>query len=203
MRLQTCWQGHVLLLVREQSEQDLRQSNILLPTQGVIFGCCRRFDCCASHRVIQERSASFIAKCLLSRSPPFDASLACAQLCQLAKEHPDILVLKVDFDKCRDLVKPLGVKVLGTNPAPSRILQTLSYTFALRYLLICVARAGFLNGACVRVGACVCVLMRVHMVGLYVVLMRYRFSSIVLLHLDIRLTLVEGPLMHGLPQWVC
>eukprot|EP00884_Botryococcus_braunii_P003606 jgi/Botrbrau1/13246/Bobra.0199s0013.1 len=34
------------------------------------------------------------------------------KLCQLAKENPNILVLKVDFDKSRDLVRPLGVKIL-------------------------------------------------------------------------------------------
>lgn len=33
------------------------------------------------------------------------------QLCQIAAENPDILVLKVDFDENRDIVKPLAIKV--------------------------------------------------------------------------------------------
>ena len=33
------------------------------------------------------------------------------QLCQMAKDNPDIVVLKVDFDENRDIVKPLAIKV--------------------------------------------------------------------------------------------
>ena len=38
--------------------------------------------------------------------------LYCApQLCQLCNENPDILLLKVDFDENRDIVKPLAIRV--------------------------------------------------------------------------------------------
>ena len=33
------------------------------------------------------------------------------QLCQMAKDNPDIVVLKIDFDENRDVVKPLAIKV--------------------------------------------------------------------------------------------
>ena len=33
------------------------------------------------------------------------------QLCQLCSENSDILVLKVDFDENRDIVKPLAIRV--------------------------------------------------------------------------------------------
>jgi hypothetical protein len=32
-------------------------------------------------------------------------------LCQLCNENPDILLLKVDFDENRDIVKPLSIRV--------------------------------------------------------------------------------------------
>ncbi|KAK9906881.1 hypothetical protein WJX75_009666 [Coccomyxa subellipsoidea] len=34
------------------------------------------------------------------------------KLCQMCVENPDILLLKVDFDENREVVKPLGIKVL-------------------------------------------------------------------------------------------
>lgn len=33
------------------------------------------------------------------------------QLCQMAQDNPDIVVLKIDFDENRDVVKPLAIKV--------------------------------------------------------------------------------------------
>ena len=38
-------------------------------------------------------------------------SLLRAQLAQLCNENPDIIMLKVDFDENRDIVKPLAIKV--------------------------------------------------------------------------------------------
>ena len=41
------------------------------------------------------------------------------QLCQMAKDNPDIVVLKIDFDENRDVVKPLAIKVRHSAlPAP-------------------------------------------------------------------------------------
>lgn len=37
------------------------------------------------------------------------------QLCQLCNDNPDILLLKVDFDENRDIVKPLAIRV---RPGP-------------------------------------------------------------------------------------
>ncbi|CAK0751164.1 hypothetical protein CVIRNUC_002047 [Coccomyxa viridis] len=34
------------------------------------------------------------------------------KLCQMAQDNPDIVVLKIDFDENRDVVKPLAIKVL-------------------------------------------------------------------------------------------
>ena len=34
------------------------------------------------------------------------------QVCQIAAENPDIMVLKVEFDSNKDIVKPLAIKVM-------------------------------------------------------------------------------------------
>lgn len=33
------------------------------------------------------------------------------QLCQICADNPDMILLKVDYDENRDIVKPLGIKV--------------------------------------------------------------------------------------------
>lgn len=37
------------------------------------------------------------------------------QLCQMGNDNPDIVILKVDFDENRDVVKPLAIKVRNTS----------------------------------------------------------------------------------------
>ena len=37
------------------------------------------------------------------------------QLCQMGNDNPDIVILKVDFDENRDVVKPLAIKVRNIN----------------------------------------------------------------------------------------
>ena len=48
------------------------------------------------------------------------------QLCQMAKDNPDIVVLKVDFDENRDIVKPLAIKVGHSAPLASLMLHSVS-----------------------------------------------------------------------------
>lgn len=41
----------------------------------------------------------------------------CLQLCQMASDNPDIVLMKVDFDENRDIVKPLAIKVRTPHAA--------------------------------------------------------------------------------------
>ena len=38
-------------------------------------------------------------------------------MCQLCNDNPDILLLKVDFDENRDIVKPLSIRARPAPPA--------------------------------------------------------------------------------------
>ena len=53
--------------------------------------------------------------CILSAFDSFVALTPCSfcrpQLSQMCNENPDIVMLKVDFDENRDVVKPLAIKV--------------------------------------------------------------------------------------------
>ena len=48
---------------------------------------------------------------------------AALQLCQMCVENPDILLLKVDFDENREVVKPLGIKVRCYFPHLAKMLH--------------------------------------------------------------------------------
>ncbi len=58
----------------------------------------------------------FLACCSKAWQAVTDTHLSSLQLCQMAADSPDIVVMKVDFDENRDIVKPLAIKVC-TAPA--------------------------------------------------------------------------------------
>ena len=59
-----------------------------------------------------SRCAAFkYAKASCRRALEAIGGCCVVQLCQMAKDNPDIVVLKVDFDENRDIVKPLAIKV--------------------------------------------------------------------------------------------